>query len=215
MRELRQYSWETIWLIMGKNFIHDDASLIDGAVGSCRGYRGYRHPFKHCWFTLPCYQSLGETRLLCKRLSCPLLWIRNEIPEYVSQGTDITIKKPFWGVYMWRRVTIPSVLTNDMSKTFTYDFDTPVFKGTSTLHTGWGGNSSCQVFLTVLSLFIGGKWVDPVEPATIEWVIWKVRIPLWKYQLCRSVSSIQVWKTCLNQIWLSDLMGLNKLRAKL
>ncbi|KAG6876990.1 hypothetical protein C0992_011138 [Termitomyces sp. T32_za158] len=42
-----------------------------------------------------------------------------------------------------------------MQSTFTYNFDTPAFKGTSTFHTG---------------LFIGGKWMDPVKPATIEWV---------------------------------------------
>ncbi|KAG5337188.1 hypothetical protein C0989_010344 [Termitomyces sp. Mn162] len=40
-----------------------------------------------------------------------------------------------------------------MPGTFTYHFNTPAFKGTSTLHTG---------------LFIGGKWVDPVVPATID-----------------------------------------------
>uniref|UniRef100_A0A8H7XU94 Aldehyde dehydrogenase domain-containing protein n=1 Tax=Psilocybe cubensis TaxID=181762 RepID=A0A8H7XU94_PSICU len=40
-----------------------------------------------------------------------------------------------------------------MSGTYTHHFDSPTFKGTSTIHTG---------------LFIGGKWVDPVEGGTIE-----------------------------------------------
>ncbi|KAF9007190.1 aldehyde dehydrogenase [Cyathus striatus] len=40
-----------------------------------------------------------------------------------------------------------------MPGTFTYTFDTPTYKGTSTINTG---------------LFIGGKWVDPVEPSTID-----------------------------------------------
>ncbi|KAG5715104.1 Aldehyde dehydrogenase [Termitomyces sp. T112] len=40
-----------------------------------------------------------------------------------------------------------------MPGTFTHNFDTPAFKGISTIHTG---------------LFIGGKWIDPVEPATID-----------------------------------------------
>ncbi|KAG5720688.1 Aldehyde dehydrogenase [Termitomyces sp. T112] len=40
-----------------------------------------------------------------------------------------------------------------MAGTFTYNFDTSTFRGTSTIHTG---------------LFIGGKWVDPVEHATID-----------------------------------------------
>ncbi|KAF5374155.1 hypothetical protein D9615_008809 [Tricholomella constricta] len=40
-----------------------------------------------------------------------------------------------------------------MPKTFTHTFDTPAFKGTATVNTG---------------LFIGGKWVDPVDPASID-----------------------------------------------
>ncbi|KAF8647366.1 hypothetical protein AX16_006761 [Volvariella volvacea WC 439] len=40
-----------------------------------------------------------------------------------------------------------------MSSTFTYTFDTPAYKGTTTFNTG---------------LFIGGKYVDPVEPATVD-----------------------------------------------
>nr|ADY86395.1 aldehyde dehydrogenase [Tricholoma vaccinum] len=40
-----------------------------------------------------------------------------------------------------------------MPGTFTRHFDTPAFKGTSTINTG---------------LFINGQWVDPVEPATID-----------------------------------------------
>ncbi|KAG1733659.1 putative 1-pyrroline-5-carboxylate dehydrogenase [Suillus paluster] len=40
-----------------------------------------------------------------------------------------------------------------MSSTFTYQFDTPTYKGTSTVPTG---------------LFINGKFVDPVEKGTIE-----------------------------------------------
>ncbi|KAF9053883.1 aldehyde dehydrogenase [Hymenopellis radicata] len=40
-----------------------------------------------------------------------------------------------------------------MPTTFTHKFDTPTFKGTVSINTG---------------LFIGGKFVDPVEPATID-----------------------------------------------
>ncbi|KAG6877042.1 hypothetical protein C0993_010844 [Termitomyces sp. T159_Od127] len=40
-----------------------------------------------------------------------------------------------------------------MPGTFTYTFNTPAFKGASTIRTG---------------LFIGGKWVDPVDPAMID-----------------------------------------------
>ncbi|TFK33776.1 aldehyde dehydrogenase [Crucibulum laeve] len=40
-----------------------------------------------------------------------------------------------------------------MPSTFSYTFDTPAYKGTATINTG---------------LFIGGEWVDPVEPATID-----------------------------------------------
>ncbi|TFK32453.1 aldehyde dehydrogenase [Crucibulum laeve] len=40
-----------------------------------------------------------------------------------------------------------------MPSTFSYAFDTPAYKGTATINTG---------------LFIGGQWVDPVEPATID-----------------------------------------------
>ncbi|KAF9563464.1 aldehyde dehydrogenase [Agrocybe pediades] len=40
-----------------------------------------------------------------------------------------------------------------MTGTFTYEFDTPAYKGTSTIHTG---------------LFINGQWVDPVQGGTID-----------------------------------------------
>ena len=40
-----------------------------------------------------------------------------------------------------------------MPGSFTYQFDTPTFKGASTIQTG---------------LFINGQFVDPVEPATVE-----------------------------------------------
>ncbi|KAF8654313.1 hypothetical protein AX16_003540 [Volvariella volvacea WC 439] len=40
-----------------------------------------------------------------------------------------------------------------MPSTFTYTFDTPAYKGATSFNTG---------------LFIGGKYVDPVEPATID-----------------------------------------------
>ena len=43
-----------------------------------------------------------------------------------------------------------------MPATFSYDFDTPVFKGTASLGTG---------------LYIGGKWVDSAEGKTIEYVM--------------------------------------------
>jgi aldehyde dehydrogenase (NAD+) len=43
-----------------------------------------------------------------------------------------------------------------MPETFTYQFDTPTFKGTSVVHTG---------------LFINGEFVDPVEKGTIEFVV--------------------------------------------
>ncbi len=43
-----------------------------------------------------------------------------------------------------------------MSSTFTYQFDTPSYKGTSSF-------STC--------LFINGEFVDPVEPATIEYAL--------------------------------------------
>ena len=40
-----------------------------------------------------------------------------------------------------------------MPSTFTYKFDTPSFKGSSTFNTG---------------LFINNEWVDPVKPETVE-----------------------------------------------
>ena len=42
-----------------------------------------------------------------------------------------------------------------MSSTFTYHFDTPTYKGVATVPTG---------------LFIDGKFVEPVEKGTIEYV---------------------------------------------
>lgn len=43
-----------------------------------------------------------------------------------------------------------------MPETFTYQFDTPAFKGASTINTG---------------LFIGGKWVDSIDRDFIECVV--------------------------------------------
>jgi len=43
-----------------------------------------------------------------------------------------------------------------MPSTYTHKFDTPVYKGDVTIHTG---------------LFIEGKWVDPVEEGSIELVL--------------------------------------------
>jgi aldehyde dehydrogenase (NAD+) len=43
-----------------------------------------------------------------------------------------------------------------MSSTFTYHFDTPTYKGVATVPTG---------------LFINGKFVEPVEKGTIEYVL--------------------------------------------
>jgi aldehyde dehydrogenase (NAD+) len=40
-----------------------------------------------------------------------------------------------------------------MADVFEHKFDTPLFKGTTKVHTG---------------LFIDGKWVEPVEKAKIE-----------------------------------------------
>jgi hypothetical protein len=40
-----------------------------------------------------------------------------------------------------------------MTGTFTYEFDTPIYKGSATIPTG---------------LFINGQFVDPVDAATIE-----------------------------------------------
>ncbi|KAK0450315.1 aldehyde dehydrogenase [Desarmillaria tabescens] len=47
----------------------------------------------------------------------------------------------------------PTAFSTAMSQTFTYDFDTPTFKGTTKVNTG---------------LFINGKFVDPAEGGSIE-----------------------------------------------
>lgn len=47
-----------------------------------------------------------------------------------------------------------------MPGTFDYEFDTPVFKGKTSVNTG---------------LFIGGKWVDGSEGKTIECVYPSIR----------------------------------------
>lgn len=49
-----------------------------------------------------------------------------------------------------------------MPETFTYQFDTPAFKGASTINTG---------------LFIGGKWVDSVDGDFIEYVLLSPALP--------------------------------------
>lgn len=43
-----------------------------------------------------------------------------------------------------------------MPQTFTYQFDTALYKGSVSVNTG---------------LYINGQWVDPVEKGTIEYVI--------------------------------------------
>ena len=50
-------------------------------------------------------------------------------------------------------VVTPPISHSKMPNVFSYTFDTPVYKGTAKFNTG---------------LYIGGKWVDPVEGGTHE-----------------------------------------------
>jgi len=59
-----------------------------------------------------------------------------------------------------------------MPKTYTHIFDTPVYKADVTLNTGCViVVYASHIYIHVASsLFIDGKWVDPVEGHTLECV---------------------------------------------
>ncbi|KAF8054855.1 hypothetical protein FPV67DRAFT_1751998 [Lyophyllum atratum] len=94
--------------------------------------------------------QLSEIRSRCKytsisvqvHLSCQSRWVCGSL-----------LPQPIWYEYpaILALATITHTVTT-MSGTFTYTFDTPVYKGTSTIHTG---------------LFINGEWVLPTEEKAI------------------------------------------------
>jgi hypothetical protein len=74
-----------------------------------------------------------------------------------------------------------------MSSTFTYHFDTPTYKGISTVPT---------------NLFINGKFVEPVEKGTIEYVLITT-------VLC--LTHVPLTSKCAESGWVNQLFTLNHL----
>ena len=74
-----------------------------------------------------------------------------------------------------------SFISPTMPSIYTHKFDTPAYKGEVSINNGYvaKSNSPLEFLWWVYRLFIGGKWVDPVEGGSIELVLLSLFIHQW------------------------------------